>query len=93
MMGVAKVPEIEGKEPKQFFSVVSVRNGIAMDKLKELHSKLEKYWIKDCPNCVIGPKVITGVYIINNNFIFVSQIDTYTFRETLQIYGYDLSTH
>lgn len=80
-MGVAKVPEIEGIEPTKFFSVVSVRNGIATDKLKELHFKLEKYWIKDCPNYVIGPKVITGVYIINNNFIFVSRIGAYIFSE------------
>ncbi|XP_035724247.1 DNA ligase 4-like [Vespa mandarinia] len=56
MMGVAKMPEIEGKEPTQFFSVVSVCSGIAMEELTKLHSKLEKYWIKDCPNSVIKPK-------------------------------------
>lgn len=68
MMGVAKMPENEEKELTQFFSVVSVSNGIAMEKLKELDSKLERYWIKDCPNCVIGPKVFQ-VYILYNNFI------------------------
>ncbi|XP_043485981.1 DNA ligase 4-like isoform X2 [Polistes fuscatus] len=57
MVGVAEVSEKEGEEPKQFFSVVSVSNGITMEKLKEIHKKFEKHWIKDRPNCIIGPRI------------------------------------
>ncbi|KAI4490315.1 hypothetical protein M0802_010692 [Mischocyttarus mexicanus] len=57
MMGVAKVSEEEENEPKEFLSVASVSNGIAKGKLKELQTKFEKYWIKDCPNCIIGPRI------------------------------------
>ncbi|XP_015178038.1 PREDICTED: DNA ligase 4-like [Polistes dominula] len=57
MMGVAEESKNEGEEPKQFSSVVSVSSGITMKELNELHKKFEKHWIKDRPNCIIGPKV------------------------------------
>lgn len=56
MMGIAEMPQNPGENPTKFFSVVSVSNGIAMGKLKELHSKLKQYWVKDCPDCIVGPK-------------------------------------
>ncbi|KAK2580191.1 hypothetical protein KPH14_012455 [Odynerus spinipes] len=56
MMGVTEMPKNKGEDPTKFISVVSVSNGLSMEQMNELNSRLEQYWIKDCPDCIIQPK-------------------------------------
>lgn len=61
MMGVAVPTTNEKENPSKFFSVVSVSTGMDDKTLHDFQKKFAPYWIKKCPEKIVGPKV--NIYI------------------------------
>lgn len=74
LMGVVSSSKTPDKNPIKFSSVVSVSNGLSMDKLKEFDEMFKDKWQKDRPENVIPPRVSCKNKYLCSNILILRNI-------------------
>lgn len=87
LMGVVSSLKTSDKTPIEFSSIVSVSNGLSMDKLKEFDKIFKDKWQKDRPENVVPPKVSCKNKYLCSNILILFVI---SYRLSRQMYGFAL---